>query len=39
MRRYRIAVGHKDNIKPGNVLGAIANEAEISSAFIGAIQI
>ena len=39
MRRYRIAVGHKDNIKPGNVLGAIANEAEISSSFIGAIQI
>lgn len=39
MRRYRLAVGHKDNIKPGNVLGAIANEAEISSEFIGAIQI
>ncbi len=39
MRRYRVAVGHKDNIKPGNVLGAIANEAEISSEFIGAIQI
>lgn len=39
MRRYKVAVGHKDNIKPGNVLGAIANEAEISSEFIGAIQI
>ncbi|WP_416695812.1 DEAD/DEAH box helicase [Candidatus Pseudothioglobus sp. Uisw_050_01] len=39
MRRYRLAIGHKDNIKPGNVLGAIANEAEISSEFIGAIQI
>ena len=39
MRRYRISVGRKDNIKPGNILGAIANEAEISSAFIGAIQI
>lgn len=39
MRRYRLAVGHKNNIKPGNVLGAIANEAEISSEFIGAIQI
>ena len=39
MRRYRVAVGHRDNIKPGNVLGAIANEAEISSEFIGAIQI
>jgi len=39
MRRYRVAVGRQDNIKPGNVLGAIANEAEISSEFIGAIQI
>ena len=39
MRRYKVAVGRKDNIKPGNVLGAIANEAEISSEFIGAIQI
>ena len=39
MRRYRVAVGHRDNIRPCNVLGAIANEAEISSEFIGAIQI
>jgi len=39
MRRYRVAVGRKDNIKPGNILGAIANEAEISSEFIGSIQI
>ena len=39
MRRYKVAVGHKDKIKPGNVLGAIANEAEISSEFVGAIQI
>jgi len=30
MRRYRVSVGRKDNIKPGNVLGAIANEAEIT---------
>jgi len=39
MRRYKISLGRRDNIKPGNILGAIANEAEISSAFIGAIQI
>ena len=39
MRRYKVAVGHKDKVKPGNVLGAIANEAEISSTYIGAIQI
>ena len=39
MRRYRIALGNRDRIKPGNILGAIANEAEISSQFIGSIQI
>lgn len=39
MRRYRIALGNRDRIKPGNILGAIANEAEISSQYIGAIQI
>ena len=39
MRRYKISLGRKDNIKPGNILGAISNEAEISSAFIGAIHI
>ena len=39
MRRYRIALGHKDKIRPGNILGAIANEAEISSDYIGTIQI
>lgn len=39
MRRYRIEVGNRDKIKPGNILGAIANEAEISSQYIGTIQI
>ena len=39
MRRYKISLGRRDYIKPGNILGAIANEAEISSAFIGAIHI
>jgi ATP-dependent RNA helicase DeaD len=39
MKRYRIALGNRDRIKPGNILGAIANEAEISSQFIGSIQI
>lgn len=39
MRRYRVALGNRDRIKPGNILGAIANEAEISSQYIGAIQI
>lgn len=39
MRRYKIALGNRDRIKPGNILGAIANEADISSQFIGSIQI
>ena len=39
MRRYRIEIGNKNHVKPGNILGAIANEAEIDSEYIGAIQI
>ena len=39
MRRYKIAVGNNNNIKPGNILGAIANEADMDSEFIGSIQI
>lgn len=39
MRRYRIAVGHNDQVKPGNIVGAISNEAEIESCYIGAIEI
>jgi len=39
MRRYRIEVGNVNNVRPGNILGAIANEAEIESEYIGSIQI
>ncbi len=39
MRRYKLDVGHQDKVKPGNILGAIANEAEIDSCYIGAIEI
>lgn len=39
MRRYRVEVGNNNNVKPGNILGAIANEADIDSEYIGAIQI
>jgi ATP-dependent RNA helicase DeaD len=39
MRRYRIAVGHNDDIKPGNIVGAIANEAELDSCYIGSVDI
>ncbi|NCP63383.1 MAG: DEAD/DEAH box helicase [Paraglaciecola sp.] len=39
MQRYRIEVGHTHGAKPGNIVGAIANEANISSKNIGAIEI
>ncbi len=39
MRRYRIEVGNNNGVKPGNILGAIANEADIDSEYIGSIQI
>lgn len=39
MRRYRIEVGHTDGVKPGNIVGAIANEAGISGGDIGGIEI
>ncbi len=39
MERYRIEVGKKLKTKPGNIVGAIANEAGIDSEFIGKIKI
>jgi ATP-dependent RNA helicase DeaD len=39
MTRYRIEVGHMHDIKPGNIVGAIANEAGIDSQHIGRINI
>lgn len=39
MQRFRIEVGHTHGAKPGNIVGAIANEANISSKNIGAIEI
>jgi len=39
MNRYHLAVGYKDGVKPGNIVGAIANEADIESKFIGHIEI
>ncbi len=39
MRRYKVEVGNNNNIKPGNILGAIANEADMDSEYIGSIQI
>ena len=39
MVRYRIEVGHSHGVKPGNIVGAIANEAEIDAEYIGRIEI
>jgi ATP-dependent RNA helicase DeaD len=39
MERYRIEVGHKHNVKPGNIVGAIANEAGLDAEYIGHIDI
>lgn len=39
MCRYRIEVGNNNSVKPGNILGAVANEAKINSEYIGSIQI
>lgn len=39
MQRYRIEVGHTHSVKPGNIVGAIANETGLDSEFIGRINI
>jgi ATP-dependent RNA helicase DeaD len=39
MGTYRIEVGHQHGVKPGNIVGAIANEAGIPAKLIGRIEI
>jgi ATP-dependent RNA helicase DeaD len=39
MQTFRIEVGHAHGVKPGNIVGAIANEAELDSKYIGRIEI
>jgi ATP-dependent RNA helicase DeaD len=39
LERFRIEVGHSHGVKPGNIVGAIANEAEIDAEYIGRIDI
>jgi ATP-dependent RNA helicase DeaD len=39
MERFRVEVGHQHNIKPGNIVGAIANEAGLAGKYIGHIDI
>ncbi len=39
MERFRLEVGRQHDVKPGNIVGAIANEAEIESQYIGRVVI
>ncbi|KRG58911.1 DEAD/DEAH box helicase [Stenotrophomonas sp. W1S232] len=39
METFRIEVGYRHGVKPGNIVGAIANEAGLESRFIGRIDI
>lgn len=39
MRTYHIEVGYEHGVKPGNIVGAIANEADLDSKQIGRIDI
>src|SRR5690606_7516370 len=36
---FRIEVGHMHGVQPGNIVGAIANEADLDSRYIGRIDI
>ncbi len=36
---YRVEVGHQNQVKPGQIVGAIANEAGLESDYIGDIRI
>ena len=39
MESYKISVGSSHGVKPGNIVGAISNEAELDSKYIGRIEI
>jgi len=39
LERYRIEVGSQHGVKPGNIVGAIANEAGLDARYIGRIDI
>lgn len=39
METFRVEVGHVHGVKPGNIVGAIANEAGLESRYIGRIDI
>jgi len=39
LEKYRVEVGHRHGMKPGNLVGAVANEAGLDSRYIGRIEI
>ena len=39
MERYRLEVGATHGVKPGYIVGAIANEIGLESEFIGKVQV
>jgi ATP-dependent RNA helicase DeaD len=39
MESFRIEVGHAHGVKPGHVIGAIANEAGVEGRYIGRLDI
>ena len=39
METFRIEIGHMHGVQPGNIVGAIANEADLESRYIGRIDI
>lgn len=39
MARFRVEVGHAHGVRPGNIVGAIANEAKLEAGAIGRIDI
>jgi ATP-dependent RNA helicase DeaD len=39
METFRIEIGHQQGVQPGNIVGAIANEADLESRYIGRIDI
>jgi ATP-dependent RNA helicase DeaD len=39
MERFRIEVGYDHGVKPGNIVGAVANEAGLDGKHVGSIEI
>ena len=39
METFRLGVGHDHDVKAGDIVGAIANEIDLDSEFIGRIKI